>query len=115
MNISGKFKKVWKVEEKNGFTKINLGDSKKNKDGSYSNWTWFDCTLMGNAKNVRLNEGDTIEVTSGVINQREYNGKYYNDIVLFEIEVTGNAQPKQPEQNNMSGFQAIDDSSDIPF
>ena len=30
-----KFHKVWKIEAQNGFTKINLGDSSKNKDGKY--------------------------------------------------------------------------------
>ena len=39
MNITGKFLKVWKVEEKNGFKKLDLGDSKKMKDGYYENWT----------------------------------------------------------------------------
>ena len=33
--------KVWKVEKQNGFTKLNLGDSTKKKDGTWENFTWY--------------------------------------------------------------------------
>ena len=92
MNITGKFLKVWKVEEKNGFKKLDLGDSKKMKDGSYENWTWFGVTPVGNAKNVEVKEGDTIEIISGQISQRKYNDKWYNDLIIFEFEVTSGAK-----------------------
>jgi len=54
LNITGKYLKVWEKEEQNGFIKLNLGDSAKKKDGTYENWTWFGCTLLGNAKDVEV-------------------------------------------------------------
>ena len=115
MNISGKFLKVWKVEEKNGFTKVDLGDSKKNKDGTYANFTWHGCTLFSDAKNVQVNEGDTVEVKSGVITQRKYEDKWYNDIAIFDLEVTkkGEAKAKEPATD----FTPVDtdDLEGLPF
>ena len=108
MNIQGKYLKVWKKEEKNGFTKLDLGDSKKQKDGTYVNWTWFGCTLFGNAKSVDIIEGDVVEVKSGLISQRKYNEKYYNDIVIFEIEVMQKGEPKQRTEDR-------DFNDDIPY
>jgi len=121
MNITGKFLKVWKVEQKNGFTKINMGDSKKKKDGTYDSWTWFDCTLLGNAKNASIKENDVVEVKSGIISKRKYNEKYYDDIIIFEIEVMQHSAPANTPNNdpdpippgwtgNNSGF-----NDDIPF
>ena len=115
-----RFHKVWKVEEKNGFKKIQLGDSKKEKDGSYSNWSWFDVTLVGNAKNIPIAEGDTITIISGLCNKRKYNDKFYDDVVIFDFEVTRQSD-QRPEPNkaayqgNLEGFQAVDTDSDIPF
>ncbi len=116
-----RFHKVWKVEEKNGFKKIQLGDSKKEKDGNYSNWSWFDVTLVGNAKNQEINEGDTITILSGRCDKRKYNDKFYDDVVIFEFEVTRRSesnphnQQSSPQQNSMQGFQAIDPGDDVPF
>ena len=110
MNITGKYLKVWKKEEQNGFTKLNLGDSAKKKDGTYENWTWFGCTLLGNAKNADVNEGDTVEVKSGIMSKRKYNDKWYDDIKIFEIEVTRRSEA--PATDTV----AIDDlDSDLPF
>jgi hypothetical protein len=118
MNITGKYLKVWKIEEKNGFLKVDLGDSKKNKDGSYENWTWFNCTLMGNAKTANISVNDVVEIKSGIISKRKYNEKYYDDIVIFDIEVMqrqGNQQDYSPKtdpkyQGSGGGF-----ADDIPF
>ena len=111
MNISGKYLKVWKKTEQNGFTKLDLGDSRKNKDGTYQNWTWFGCTLFGNAKSVDIIEGDKVEVKSGIISQREYNGKWYNDIVIFEIEVMGDSKQNRPTLVEVKA----DFEDDIPY
>jgi len=116
MNITGKYLKVWKVEQKNGFTKLSLGDSKKKQDGTYDNWTWFDCTLLGNAKNVSISENDVVEVKSGIISKRKYNEKYYDDIIIFEIEVmqqnnsSQDYSPKTDPKHNSGEFE-----DDIPF
>ncbi len=112
MNISGKYLKVWEVKDENGWIKVNLGDSRKLKDGSYQNFTWWDCSLVGNAKNVLLEKGDTVEVKSGIIYQEKYNDKYYNRITIFEIEVTKKAD-QQPQQNSSQNNQTFEDT--IPF
>ena len=111
-----RFHKVWEVKNQNGFTKVNLGDSKKNKDGGYDNFTWFDCLLVGNAKNVQLNKGDTITVVSGQITKRKYNGKFYDDMVIFELEVTKRAEVNPVQSDSGLGdFQALEDDDSIPF
>jgi len=109
-----RFHKCWKIEEKNGFKKITLGDSKKEKDSSYSNWNWFDVTLVGNAKNIDIAEGDTITIISGLCNKRKYQEKYYDDIVIFDFEVTGRVEKKE-ETSGLDSFVEYDDQSDLPF
>jgi hypothetical protein len=117
MNISGKYLKVWKVKQQNGYTKLDLGDSKKNKDGDYDNWTWFDCLLVGNAKNANVNENDTIEITNGIISQEKYKDKWYTKIVIFDLVVMKREQqqPQQEQTTSLDGFQAMDSGDDIPF
>ena len=113
-NFSGRYFKVWKIENQNGMKKVNLGDSEKQKDGSYRNWTWFGCLLAGNAKNIPVNENDTIEVKSGIISQKEYNGKWYTNIVIFDFVVTKSAQSQQ-QNTPQSPAPAVDFEDDIPF
>ncbi len=112
MNISGKYLKVWKKETNDYGTTVDLGESKKkyNAEG-YDNWTWFKCKLKGNAANVNVNEGDKVEIKSGLMKQFKTNeGKWLNDIVIFEIEVmeqgqqqsVGNYQNNNQKPNNNS-------------
>lgn len=113
MNCTGKYLMVWKKQEQNGFIKLDLGDSKKMKDGTYQNWTWYGCTLVGNAKNLQVEERDKIEIVSGQISQREYNGKWYTDVTIFEANVMGGTAPKEETEK---AFVAIDDLGDgLPF
>ena len=69
-NFSGKYFKVWEVEDKGSMRKVNLGDSAKDKDGNYENWTWFGCLLVGKAKDVALKKDDVVEIKSGMIKYR---------------------------------------------
>ena len=109
MNITGTYLKVWEVKNENNWKKVNLGDSRKQKDGTYQNFTWWDCSLVGNAKNVDIIKGDTVEIKSGIIYQEKYNDKYYNRITIFEIEVIAGSQ-------NSSGGVNINEFGDtIPF
>ena len=129
MNISAKYLKVWKKETNDYGVTLNLGESKKkyNADG-YDSWTWFKCKVKGNASHVEVNEGDTIEIKSGLIQQFKSNeGKYFNDVVIFEMEVMTKGQQKsvggygsnqKPNVNN--SYEAGNNSnnsfeSDIPF
>lgn len=107
-----KYHKVWKVEvNDHGFVKVKLGDSRKNKDGEYENWSWFNVNFVGNCKEKAktLNEGDTITIDSGIIAKREYNGNYYDDITVFAYTITSEStsQPAPPSAD-------IPDD-DIPF
>ncbi len=109
MNISGKYLKVWKKETNDYGTTVDLGESKKkyNAEG-YDNWTWFKCKLKGNAANVNVNEGDKVEIKSGLMKQFKTNeGKWLNDIVIFEIEVMeqGQQQSVGNYQNNNQSYQ----------
>lgn len=126
MQISdSRFHKVWKVEvDQNGRKKVNLGDSKKNQDGTYSNWTWFFCNLVGNAKGVQLNEGDTVTIKSGKMEMYKTNdGQYKNSVTIFDIEVTAKAdqqnvnnnyQPQAKQSYSSTNTQA-NFEEDIPF
>ena len=127
MQISNsKFLKVWKVElDQNGRKKVNLGDSKKNQDGTYSNWTWFFCNLVGNAKGIHIEEGDTITIKSGKIEMYQANdGQWKHSITIFDIEVTAKANQGQGgygshQQQSNNSYNAQGGSgnfeSDIPF
>lgn len=107
MNITGKFLKAWKIEDKGNYKKVNIGDSRKNKDGSYDNFTWFGAMFVGKAKDIELNEKDTFEVKSGIIYQNKYNNKWYTNLVIFDIGVTKKAEVEYTDLD--------DDLSDIPF
>jgi len=111
MNITGKYMKAWEVEEKDGRKKINLGDGKKNQDGTWSNWTWFGCLLVGKAKDIQITKGDTVEVKSGIITMNKgKDNKYYTNITIFEIEVMTKA-----DNGNNQGTVAKVFQDDVPF
>lgn len=102
MNISGKFLKVWEVEDKGSLKLVNLGDSRKNRDGSYDKWTWFKCAFVGKAKDLPIKKGDTIEIVSGIIYQEKYNDKWQTRVTIFDANVTA--------ATGSSGFE-----DDVPF
>lgn len=121
---NSRYHKVWEVKLENGFKKINISDSRKLKDDTFENWTWFDVALVGNAKNVHLEKGDTITIISGQVQKRKYNEKFYDNVVIFDLEITkkgdgggygSNQQPsnsyKQPQQANNGSFE----DDEIPF
>ena len=121
MNITGKFMKVWEVKESNGYTKLDLGDGRKNKDDETEYCTWFDCLLLGDAGKKSISKGDVIEITSGQIFQRKYNDKWYIDVKIWHLTV-GEQESKHapdkkddeftppPAYNNGETF-----SDDVPF
>ena len=112
MNITGKYLKVWKVKETNGYTRLDLGDSRKDKNNAYENCTWFDCILIGDAAKKTFNEGDLVEIKSGQIFMEKYNDKWYTKVRIFHIDVMEvEQQPEQPESNNLQQ----DDFDEVPF
>lgn len=110
---NSRYHKVWEVKIDNGFKKINLSDSRKLKDDTFENWTWFDVALVGNAKNVHLEKGDTITIISGQVQKRKYNDKYYDNVVIFDLEVTkkadGNGYGNNQQQSYQNGNQGFND------
>ena len=111
MNITGKYLKVWKIEEKSNYTFLNLGDSRKDKGGKHENCTWFNCILLGEASKKTFNEGDVVEITSAQIFMEKYNDKWSPKIKIFHIEHmegSGNNQenstPPPSNSGNKSGF-----------
>lgn len=95
-----RYLKVWKVNNNNGNITYNLGDSKKMQDGTYKNWTWFFCRPVGDAKNIQLNEGDTITIKSGVIEMYEKDGTWRPSVTIFDMERTATGNP----QGNTGGY-----------
>ncbi|MCP4264381.1 MAG: hypothetical protein GY777_02200 [Candidatus Brocadiaceae bacterium] len=122
-----RYHRVWKIEvDQNGRKKINISDSKKNQDGTYTNWTWAFCNLVGNAKGIQVNEQDTITITNGKIEQyKTQAGEYKNSITIFDFEVTAKGQgdygnnQKPSNQNNQQSYNNQQNNSnfesDIPF
>ena len=115
MNISGKYLKAWKIDRKENFQLVDLGDSTKNKDGSYANFTWYRCLFVSSASQLPINEKDTIEVKSGIITMEKYNDKWSPKIVVFEAEIiasTGSQQDYSPktDPNHNTGFE-----DDVPW
>ncbi len=93
-----RFHKVWEVKVENGFKKVKLGDSRKLKDGTFENWSWFDVAFVSNAQSLQVEEGDTITIISGQVQKRKYEGRYYDNVVVFDAEIT----QKNNNQSNQS-------------
>jgi len=120
MDIKGKFMKVWEVKESNGYTKLDLGDGRKDKNGETEYCTWFDCLLLGSASEKEIVKGDVIEITSGQIFQRKYNEKWYIDVKIWHLTVSEQENKPEPESKPFTPPPPYDscesfDDSDIPF
>lgn len=109
MNISAKFLRVWKRQESNGYIRLDLGDSQKKQDGTYENWTWYGCLLVGNAKGFQCNEGDLIAINSGIVKMEKYNDKWSPKVIIFEAELMRSGGQHGAAKPN-GGFH-----DDIPF
>lgn len=110
MNITGKYLKVWEVEDKGNYVKVNLGEGRKGKDGNYENWTWHGTAFVGDAAEPAkgLQKGDKIEVKAGSISMRKaQDGRYFPNVVVFAFEVMESATPKPAPVD--------DDEDSLPF
>jgi len=115
MNITGKYLRVWKSEVKEKMVIADLGEGKKNKDGGFDNFTWFGVKFVGNCKEKAesLEKGDTVEIVNGLISQRKWEDKWFNDIVVFDFEVMtkGNGEVVSQTTNDF----AVEDDDDLPY
>lgn len=112
-NFTGKYVKVWSVTAKENMVLVDLSTSKKDKDGKYVNSKYFKVKFVGKCLQdaKRLAEGDKINILSGLLGKREYQGKYYDDVVVFDFEPSeGSAKVSQDD-----GFTQIEDTDDLPW
>ena len=116
MNISNsKFHKCWEAENKGNFTKIKFGDSKKNKDGTWTNCTWSGI-LVGKAHEMGLGKDDKFNIISGQVFQDKVGDKYYTNTVIFEIEFCdGVARNNIVTGTNLGDFEDINQDNELPF
>ena len=100
LKVSGRFCKVWDVEiNDNGYAKVNLGTSRKDKEGNYINTNWWGVVFVGEAKEfgANLKKGDVIEIVSGQLENvynKEKKVSYFN-MVVFEAKME-NQENKAP-------------------
>ena len=114
--FKGKYLKVWEIEDKGNVKIINLGDSRKDRNGAWENCTWFSCMFVGDASRKEINVNDKIEVTSGTIFMEKYNEKWSPKVTVFHFNVMESNQPQtdytaqtKPEESK----ERFED--DIPF
>lgn len=118
LRISGRFCKIWKVEDGEYGRKVTIGTSRKDKQDVYHNSNWWNCRFVGGAKDFGegLNEGDLIKIISGQLENvynKEKKVAYFN-LVVFEAEYENNNNPEPKVQPKQSEIVEEDDDS-FPF
>ena len=120
LRVTARFCKVWDVEvNDNGYAKVNLGTSRKDKKtDEYVNTNWWGVSFVGEAKEFGANlvKGDVVEIVSGQLDNvynKEKKVTYFN-MVVFDAKKENNnkSEPKvQPKQSEV--IEEEDDS--FPF
>ena len=112
-NITGRWIKIWKVEVKEKMVVCDVSTSDKQHDGTYKNSNYYGVKFVGkcfdDAKS--LNKGDSIEIINGKIGKREWEKKYFDDVVVFAFKL-------EEGKSNDSGFTPVDDpdiNNGLPF
>lgn len=81
------YAKVWKVDKKENYTALQISTGDKQQDGTYKNSGW-NCRLVGKAKDIQVNESDSIVITAAKI-ENIYNAeqkKSWLNIIVFDFE-----------------------------
>ncbi len=111
-----KFVKVWEVEVKEKFIKLQVSTGDKKQDGSYENSGWY-LNLVGQAheQGKNLKKGDTITIKKGKITNvyNKDHKKSFLNLVAFDIEAP--VVDKDEAIDDFQGFQSMEDDSSIPF
>lgn len=105
-----KYHKVWELEEKGNLIKVKLGDSKKEKDGNYKNCTW-NAILVHHARDMGIEQGDTINIISGQVFQEKVGDKWYTNVTVFEAEIERKGEGKSKENSDFIPM----DTDSVPF
>ena len=117
LRTGGCYAKVWKVEPKERYTKIQCSISKKvkNSDQYETDWSGF-MSLVGGAhtKASNLKEGDRIKINEFEVTTRyvKDKGVTYTNYTLFDFEIQGNNQ----QQSKPAPDEPVELSEDdLPF
>lgn len=107
--------KIWAVEKKEKHIKLQCSTGDKKQDGTYENSGWY-INLVGKAfeQGLNLKVNDTFTIVKGKISNVYNKDKKvsYLNVVAFEIEAPDS---EEAFEDNMSGFQAMEEDDDIPF
>ena len=108
ITVLGKLGKDVEVKSVNGTTLAKFSIAENVGFGDKQVTIWYDVSLWGKQAESKLidylNKGTQVHV-SGEFSQREYNGKQYNEIRVYDLKLCGGkqeAQPQQPPQQQSS-------------
>jgi hypothetical protein len=104
--------KVWNVDKKEKYTDITISTGDKQQDGTWKNSSWR-CRLVGQAKDVEVNQGDKVIITSAKIENiwDKDNKKEWLKLIVFDIEVEGVELPEWKDVEEVSD----ESTEDLPF
>lgn len=114
------YMKIWKVERKEKFTKLNLSSSRKNRDtGEYeTDFSGF-ANMIGAAhkKAENLEEGDRIKITACDVTTRYDKAKdtKFTNFVIFDYEPAGSPAAETKPVSETKNEDVEEDSDDLPF
>lgn len=124
ITVLGKLGKDVEVKNVNGTTLAKFSIAENVGFGDKQVTIWYDVSLWGKQAESKLidylNKGTQVYV-SGEFSQREYNGKQYNEIRVYDLKLCGGkqeAQPQQPKPTYAKNPQAqppADLDTDLPF
>ena len=130
ITVLGKLGKDVEVKSVNGTTLAKFSIAENVGFGDKRVTIWYDVSLWGKQAESKLidylNKGTQVHV-SGEFSQREYNGKQYNEIRVYDLKLCGGKQEAQPQQSqppqqpkptyakNPQQTQAVDLDDDFPF
>ena len=117
-NISCKFATVWNVQVKDKMVLADVTVGKKNQDRTYTNSKYFKVKFVGKSYEMAklMVDKDKINILSGMLGKREWEKKYYDDCVVFEIEFSdGVARNNIVTGTDLGDFETIEDDNELPF
>ena len=102
ITVLGKLGKDVEVKSVNGTTLAKFSIAENVGFGDKQVTIWYDVSLWGKQAESKLidylNKGTQVHV-SGEFSQREYNGKQYNEIRVYDLKLCGGKQEAQPQQS----------------
>lgn len=100
ITVLGKLGKDVEVKSVNGTTLAKFSIAENVGFGDKQVTIWYDVSLWGKQAESKLidylNKGTQVHV-SGEFSQREYNGKQYNEIRVYDLKLCGGKQEAQPQ------------------